>query len=51
MVDKFCGKYALESLFLAFSGNRTWKNTEYAKLVEIVNLIPRLVCFHVLLRV
>ena len=47
-VDKFSVYFALESLFLAFL-KFTLQNTEYAKLMEIVRLNPRLVCFHVLL--
>jgi len=35
VVDKFRGNYALESLFLAFL-KFTLKNTEYAKLMEII---------------
>ena len=34
-VDEFHGKYALESLFLAFL-KFTLENIEYAKLMEIV---------------
>jgi len=35
VTDKFCGNYALESLFSVFL-KFTLENTEYAKLVEIV---------------
>jgi len=48
VADKFCGKYALESLILAFL-EMTLENIEYAKLMENVSLNPRLVYFHVLL--
>jgi len=50
VVDKFRDYFTLESLFSAFL-EFTLENTEYTKLMEIVSLNPRLMCFHVLLRV
>ena len=50
VVDNFCVYFALESLFLAFL-KFTLENIEYTKVMEIVSLNSRLVCFHILLRV
>jgi len=50
MANKFRVYFALESIFSAFL-KFTLENTKYSKLVEIVSLNLRLMCFHVFLRV
>jgi len=48
VADKFRVYFAFESLFLAFL-KFILENIEYAKLLEIISLNLRLMCFHVFL--